>query len=34
MVWNDAKWVDLNLILEKYEVNNSIGALWKSQADV
>lgn len=34
MVWNAANCVDLKLILEKYEVSNSIGALWKSQADV
>lgn len=34
MVWNAAKCVDLKLILEKYDVHNSIGALWKSQADV
>ena len=34
IVWNGAKWVDLKLILEKYEINNSIGFLWKSQGDI
>lgn len=34
IIRNDAKWVDLKLILEKYEVNNSINALWKSQTDI
>lgn len=34
IVWDDAMWVDLKLILEKYEVNNSTGARWKSQTKV
>lgn len=34
IVWNGAKWVDLKLVLEKYEINNSIGFLWKSQTDI